>query len=135
VPRPGLDDRRPRPARGRADRQSVASSAAVAGAHERASSEPPLQPTDGEAYLGWVRRFLGFHGRRDAFQLGALEVGQFLSRLATADRVSASTQNQALSALLFLGQDPMRCPFCEEGTLRIASLIPASIPSLCVRGP
>jgi hypothetical protein len=59
-------------------------------------------PRTEKAYLGWARRFLAFHGRRDPSQLGATEVGQFLSRLATADKVSASTQNQALSALLFL---------------------------------
>lgn len=55
-----------------------------------------------EAYARWVRRFIVFSGRRDPSTLGAQEVTRFLSSLATVDHVSASTQNQALAALLFL---------------------------------
>jgi len=55
-----------------------------------------------EAYLGWIRRFILFHGNRHPAQLGEAEVTRFLSHLATAKRVASSTQNQALSALLFL---------------------------------
>jgi integron integrase len=55
-----------------------------------------------EAYIFWIRRYIVFHGRRHPATLGAEEVTQFLSNLAEAHRVSASTQNQALSALLFL---------------------------------
>ncbi len=55
-----------------------------------------------EAYVGWVRRFIRAHDRRHPRTLGAREVEAFLTLLATRDRVSASTQNQALSALLFL---------------------------------
>ena len=54
------------------------------------------------AYLQWMRRYFEFHGRRHPAGLGAEEVAAFLSDLATARRVSASTQNQALAALLFL---------------------------------
>ncbi len=55
-----------------------------------------------EAYCGWIRRFVRFHGRRHPRELGSPEVEAFLSHLAVADGVSASTQNQALAALLFL---------------------------------
>jgi len=55
-----------------------------------------------EAYAGWIRRFILFHDKRHPDTLGAPEVVAFLSYLATEGRVSASTQNQALSALLFL---------------------------------
>jgi len=55
-----------------------------------------------EAYLGWMRRYYEFHGRRDPARLGSEDVTAFLSDLATRGRVSASTQNQALAALLFL---------------------------------
>jgi integron integrase len=55
-----------------------------------------------KAYLGWVRRFVLFHGRRHPTELGKREIEEFLSNLATVGKVSASTQNQALSALLFL---------------------------------
>jgi len=57
------------------------------------------------AYLGWIRRYVLFHGRRHPSELGAEHVTDFLSRLATHERVSASTQNQALCALLFLYRD------------------------------
>ena len=55
-----------------------------------------------EAYVGWVKRFILFHGKRHPVDMGEVEIKAFLSHLAVNDRVSASTQNQALSALLFL---------------------------------
>lgn len=55
-----------------------------------------------DAYLQWIRRFILFHGKRHPREMSAPEVEAFLSHLATAGRVSPSTQNQALSALLFL---------------------------------
>src|SRR5262245_20238351 len=54
------------------------------------------------AYVDWIRRFIVFHGRRHPKDLGAEQVRDFLSSLATKSAVAASTQNQALSALLFL---------------------------------
>jgi len=55
-----------------------------------------------EAYVHWIRRFILFHGKRHPTEMGAAEVSAFLSSLATDAHVSASTQNQALAALLFL---------------------------------
>jgi len=55
-----------------------------------------------EAYLGWIRRYIHFHGVRHPDAMGASEVVAFLDHLAVEREVSASTQNQALSALLFL---------------------------------
>jgi integron integrase len=55
-----------------------------------------------QSYVAWVRRFILFHGKRHPKDMGASEVVAFLSDLAVRGRVSASTQNQALSALLFL---------------------------------
>jgi hypothetical protein len=54
-----------------------------------------------EAYVAWIRRFILANDKRHPRQMGAPEVEAFLSRLATKDQVAASTQNQALSALLF----------------------------------
>ena len=56
------------------------------------------------AYTGWIQRFLATHDGRDIAGLGENEIKEFLGDLATAGEVSASTQNQALSALLFLFQ-------------------------------
>ena len=53
-------------------------------------------------YEQWLRRFLRFHQMRHPRQMGEAEINAFLSHLATEERVSASTQNQALAALLFL---------------------------------
>jgi integron integrase len=55
-----------------------------------------------EAYATWIRRYIIFHRKTHPARMGASEVSQFLTWLAVDRRVSASTQNQALSALLFL---------------------------------
>lgn len=54
------------------------------------------------AYLGWIRRFVLANGKRHPRDLGAQEIERFLTDLAVRGNVAASTQNQALSALLFL---------------------------------
>lgn len=61
-----------------------------------------MSPRTERSYLHWMRRFWEFHGRRDPRGMGAEEVTAFLNHLATAERVAASTQNQALAAILFL---------------------------------
>jgi len=55
-----------------------------------------------EAYLQWIRKFILFHNKRHPKEMGESEVESFLSYLASRKNVAASTQNQALSALLFL---------------------------------
>jgi integron integrase len=55
-----------------------------------------------QAYLGWIKRFILFHHKRHPREMGKIEVSAFLSSLATSRHVSASTQNQALNAVLFL---------------------------------
>lgn len=64
-------------------------------------------PRTERTYVGWIRRFLFFHRSqagqwRHPRELGGQEVTEFLSHLAVAERVSASTQNQALNAVVFL---------------------------------
>lgn len=56
------------------------------------------------AYLDWIRRYILFHKKRHPTEMGEEEIAAFLSHLAVNRRVSASTQNQALCALLFLYQ-------------------------------
>src|SRR5881397_3735380 len=62
------------------------------------------------AYVAWVRRFVRFSGMRHPRELGQIEVTRFLTSLAVDRRVSASTQNQALSALVFLYRDVLDVP-------------------------
>jgi integrase len=54
------------------------------------------------AYTDWIKRFILFHGKRHPSEMGGAEVEAFLSHLAVKGKVSASTQNQAKSAILFL---------------------------------
>lgn len=61
-----------------------------------------FSPRTEEAYVGWSRRYILFHGKRHPLEMGEAEVTAFLSDLAQRRKVSASTQNQALCALLFL---------------------------------
>ncbi len=61
-----------------------------------------------QQYLQWVRRFILFHGKRHPQTMGATEVEAFLSHLAVDGEVAASTQNQALSALLFLYREVLQ---------------------------
>jgi hypothetical protein len=61
-----------------------------------------VQCLDTEASVGWVRRFILFHRKRHPAEMGPVEITQFLTALAVDRHVSASTQNQALAAILFL---------------------------------
>ncbi len=63
-----------------------------------------------DAYVAWIKRFIFFHGKRHPAEMGESEVTRFLSSLAVSFRVSASTQNQALSALLFLYREVLQQP-------------------------
>ena len=55
-----------------------------------------------KAYVAWIRRYILFHGKRHPLEMGGPEVTRFLTSLAVEGHVAGSTQNQALSALLFL---------------------------------
>ncbi len=55
-----------------------------------------------DTYCSWVKRYVHFHNMRHPKEMGEPEINAFLTHLAVAEKVSASTQNQALSALLFL---------------------------------
>lgn len=61
-----------------------------------------------EAYVNWIRRFILFHDKRHPKDMGGPEIEAFLTHLAVEGHVAASTQNQALSALLFLYREVLR---------------------------
>ncbi|CAK6701321.1 integron integrase [Synechococcus sp. CBW1107] len=69
-------------------------------------------------YEQWLRRFLRFHGRRHPREMGSSEVNAFLNHLAVDLQVSASTQNQALSALLFLFRELLERDVALDGVVR-----------------
>jgi integron integrase len=76
-----------------------------------------------DAYHDWCRRFILFHGKRHPQEMGAAEINQFLTHLAVAGHVAASTQNQAFSALLFLYKTVL-----EVDPGRIAGVVRAARP-------
>lgn len=72
-----------------------------------------------EAYVQWVRRYIDFHDRRHPRELAEDEVNRFLTHLAVKEHVAASTQNQALSAVLFLYEHVLQQPLDRiEGVVR-----------------
>ncbi len=72
-----------------------------------------------EAYVHWIKRYILFHQKRHPAEMGPREITDFLTALAVQRRVSASTQNQALAALLFLYREVLGCdPGWLEGLVR-----------------
>src|SRR4029078_8738269 len=61
-----------------------------------------------QAYIDWIKRFLIYHRKRHPGEMAEEEVAEFLTRLARDLNVAASTQNQALSALLFLYKEVLK---------------------------
>jgi hypothetical protein len=61
-----------------------------------------------QTYTHWIVRFVRFHGLRHPRDMGAPKINAFLTRLAVHDNVTAATQNQALSALVFLYRHVLR---------------------------
>ncbi|BAS26756.1 integrase [Limnochorda pilosa] len=70
-----------------------------------------------ESYCLWVRRFIRFQNLRHPAEMGEAEINAFLSHLATHEKVSASTRNQALSALLFLYRNVLRRDLGDLGSV------------------
>lgn len=90
-------------------------------------------PRTEAAYLVWIKRFVRFHGLRHPGELGEAEVAAYLTHLATVKRVAASTQTQALSALLFLYREVLRQPLGDLGAIHRART-PERLPVVLTRG-
>ena len=85
-----------------------------------------------EAYVGWIRRFILFQQKRHPNDMGHVEVAAFLSHLAVIGGVSASTQNQALCALLFLYKDVLHKPIGHLDVL-VHAKRPVRVPVVLTR--
>ncbi len=85
-----------------------------------------------EVYVAWVRRFVKFCGMRHPRELGQAEVTRFLSSLAVDRHVSASTQNQALGALVFLYRDVLQMPVGWLATV-VRAKRPTRVPVVLTR--
>ena len=85
-----------------------------------------------EAYVGWVRRFILANGKRHPRDMGAPQVEAFLTGLATRGQVAASTQNQALAALLFLYREVLEVELPWLDNIRRAKK-PERLPTVLTR--
>ena len=84
------------------DSQDVAQNPKLLGQLREALRSRHYSRQTEQTYVMWIRRFIHFHNLRHPTEMGETEINAFLTHLALKGRVSASTQNQALSALLFL---------------------------------
>jgi integron integrase len=82
-----------------------------------------------EAYVHWTRQFILFHNKRHPLEMGEIEVASFLEHLAVNKAVAASTQNQALNALVFLYGTVLQKPLGKLGTITRAKR-PQRLPSV-----
>lgn len=91
-----------------------------------------FSPRTEESYLRWVREYVRFHNRRHPREMGAPEITAFLNDLALRRHVSASTQNQALCALVFLYRRVLELDFPALDGLERARR-PESLPAVLSR--
>ena len=73
-----------------------------------------------ETYVQWIRRFILFHNKRHPKDMGTPEIEAVLTHLAVQGRVAASTQNQALNALLFLYRDVLKLELTEISVSQVS---------------
>jgi integrase len=86
-----------------------------------------------QAYLGWIKRFILFHGKRHPNDMGEKEVIAFLTHLAVIDKVAASTQNQALNALVFVYKNVINQPLGDINTA-VRAKKPQKLPVVLTQG-
>ncbi|WNZ23707.1 integron integrase [Leptolyngbya sp. NK1-12] len=71
-----------------------------------------------ETYVQWIRRYILFHQKRHPKDMGSAEIEAFLTHLAVQEQVAASTQNQALNALLFLYREVLKLEVAQVNAIR-----------------
>lgn len=85
-----------------------------------------------QTYLGWIKRFILFHKKRHPKDMGAAEIRAFLTHLAVNRRVAVSTQNQALSAIVFVYEQVLQREPEEFGSFELATR-PKRLPTVLTR--
>ncbi|MCX5839294.1 MAG: integron integrase [Deltaproteobacteria bacterium] len=86
-----------------------------------------------QVYVDWIKRYIFFHEKRHPLEMGAQEISRFLSHLATERNVAASTQNQALNAILFLYRQVLQKEIGDLGPTERARK-PERLPTVMSRG-
>jgi integrase len=85
-----------------------------------------------KTYVGWIRRYVTFCGRRHPRELGTIEITTFLTHLAVDRKVSAATQNQSLQSLIFLYREVLQIDL-PDITQVVRASIPARLPVVLSR--
>ena len=86
-----------------------------------------------QAYVNWIRRYILFHNKTHPKDMGVAEVEKYLTHLAAERQVAASTQNQALSAILFLYKEVLKTPMTTSFQF-IGAKKPKRLPVVLTKG-
>jgi site-specific recombinase XerD len=85
-----------------------------------------------QAYTDWIKRFILFHGKRHPKDMGETEISQYISYLAVKKNVAASTQNQALNAIVFLYKQVLKRELGDFGNMERAKR-PKRLPTVLTK--
>ncbi|MEW6619898.1 MAG: phage integrase N-terminal SAM-like domain-containing protein [bacterium] len=85
-----------------------------------------------QSYIEWIKRFVLFHNKKHPKYMGEKEISQYLSYLATNQKVSASTQNQALNAIVFLYKHILQIELGDFGHIQRAKK-PEKLPTVLTK--
>jgi integron integrase len=86
-----------------------------------------------KTYISWVRQYILYHNKRHPREMGIVEINDFITHLVNQKTVSASTQNQAISAILFLYRNVLYSQFDEKALISIRPAKPKRVPSVLSR--
>ncbi|HLO15228.1 MAG TPA: integron integrase [Anaerolineales bacterium] len=84
-------------------------------------------------YIGWVRRYILYHNKRHPREMGVAEINDFITHLVNQKTISASTQNQAISAILFLYRNVLNIELDEKALVPIRPTKPKRVPTVLSR--
>jgi integron integrase len=86
-----------------------------------------------KTYIGWVRQYILYHNKRHPREMGVVEINDFITHLVNQKTVSASTQNQAISAILFLYRNVLGIELDEQSLVPIRPTRPKRVPTVLSR--
>ena len=86
-----------------------------------------------KTYVGWVRKFILHHHKRHPREMGVAEINDFITHLVNQKTVAASTQNQAISAILFLYRNVLNIQLDEKALIPIRPTRPKRVPTVLSR--
>jgi hypothetical protein len=85
------------------------------------------------SYVTWIKRYMLFHNKRHPHEMASADIAAFLTHVAVQQNVAASTQNQALNALLFLSRDVLKTPL-DFSLDAVRAKKPKRLPTVLTKG-